>query len=95
MGTKNANIKAEAIKSETLKDHIIILKSVYGKVGMKYFIQPCKDQYGRYPDCVKRVTAAGDLILTDAERNSAQCFIGENETFIIQDGDRFDLSVPE
>ena len=97
MSTKNANVKAavEAIKSQTLEDKIIILKSVYGKVGMKYFIQPCKDMYGRYPDCVKRVTSSGDLILTDAERNSSQFFIGENETFIIQDGDRFDLSIPE
>lgn len=62
---------------------------------MKYFIQPCKDNYGRYPNCVKRVNAAGDLILTDEERNSAQYFIGENETFIIEDGDSFDLSIPE
>ena len=92
MGVKN--VKAEQTKLEILKD-IIVLKSVWGKVGMKYFIQPCKDTYGRYPDCVKRVNAAGDLILTDEERNSAQYFIGENETFIIEDGDSFDLSIPE
>lgn len=74
---------------------VIILKSVWGKVEMKYFIQPCKDSSGRYPSCVKRVNSMGDLILTDAERNSNQYFIGENQTFVIQDGDRFDLDVPE
>ena len=75
------------------KDNVIILRSVFGKVGQKYFIQPCKDpKTNRYPDCVKRVTSAGDLILTDKERNSGEYFIPENEVFVIEDGKTFDLN---
>ena len=60
---------------------------------MKYLIQPCRDpQTGRLPDCVKRVNAAGDMIMTDAERNSGKYFIPENHTFTIEDGTSFDLS---
>ena len=55
---------------------IIILRSVWGKVGMKYFIQPSKDpKTGRYPDCVRRVDSNGDMILSDADRNSGKYFI--------------------
>ena len=74
-------------------DNIIVLRSVYGKVGMTYFIQPCKDkQTGRLPDCVKPVNSNGDMILTDAERNSKAYFIPENYTFEIVDGTTFDLN---
>lgn len=38
-------------------EEIITLKSVYDKSGIKYFIMPCKDKYGKYPNCVKRVNA--------------------------------------
>lgn len=71
----------------------IVLKSVYGKVGMKYMIQPCRDKKtGRFPDCVKRVNSQGDMIMTDAERNSGKVFIPEDKMFTIQDGTTFDLT---
>lgn len=71
---------------------IIILRSVWGKVGMKYFIQPSKDpKTGRYPDCVKRVDSNGDMILSDADRNSGKYFIKEDETFTVEDGTVFNL----
>lgn len=78
---------------ESFVDNLIILRSVYGKVGQKYFIQPCKDKKtGRLPNCVKAVDSHGDIILTDAERNSGEYFVKENETFIIEDGTTFDLN---
>lgn len=71
---------------------IIILRSVWGKVGMKYFIQPSKDpKTGRYPECVRRVDSNGDMILSDADRNSGKYFIKEDETFTIEDGAVFNL----
>lgn len=88
MGTKTT-------KSELKTNEIIILRSVYGKVGQKYYIQPCKDQItGRLPECVKHVNSQGDMILTDAERNSGKYFIKETETFIIEDGKTFNLEDP-
>lgn len=78
---------------EGFLDNIIVLRSVYGKVGQKYYIQPCKDpSTGRLPDCVKPVNSAGDMILSDDERNSGEYFIKENETFVIEDGKTFDLT---
>ena len=72
--------------------NVIILRSVFGKVGQKYFIQPCRDpKTGRFPDFVKRVNAMGDMILTDAERNSGKYFIPETEVFVIEDGKTFNL----
>lgn len=72
--------------------NIIILRSVWGKVGMKYFIQPCKNpKTGRYADCVRRVDSNGDMILSDADRNSGKYFVKEDETFTIEDGTVFNL----
>jgi hypothetical protein len=72
---------------------IIVLRSVFGKVGQKYFIQPVKDpKTGRYPDFVKRVNSQGDMILTDQERNSREYFIPETEVFVIEDGKTFNLN---
>ena len=73
---------------------VIVLRSVYGKVGIKYYIQPCRDKYGNYPDCVKHVNANGDMILSDEERNSPnrKYFLEENKPIIIEDGYTLDLS---
>lgn len=80
-------------KKADLTSNVITLRSVYGKVGQKYFIQPIKDpQTGRYPDCVKPVNSSGDIILTDAERNSKAYYVKQNEVFIIEDGKTFDLN---
>lgn len=78
-------------KSELLSN-VITLRSVRGKVGIKYYIQPSKDpKTGRLPECVKHVNSQGDMILTDAERNSGKVFIKETETFVIEDGATFNL----
>lgn len=72
---------------------IIILRSVFGKVGQKYFIQPCRNpKTGQFPEFVKRVNSMGDMILTDEERNSGKYFIPETEVFVIEDGKTFNLN---
>lgn len=82
-------------KDSDIIENVIVLRSVYGKVGMTYRIQPCKDpSTGSYPECVKRVDSRGDMILTDAERNSKFPYISENETIVITDGTTFDLNNP-
>ena len=74
------------------KENYKVLRSVYGKVGMKYYIQPCKDpKTNRYPDCVKATNSLGDLILTDAERNSGRYFIKEGEQIVVEAGTVFNL----
>ena len=79
-------------KSDLQISNVIILRSVYGKVGQKYYIQPCKDpKTGRLPDCVKKVNSQGDMILTDAERNSGKYYVKETDVFTIQDGTTFNL----
>lgn len=82
-------------KDSDIIENVIVLRSVYGKVGMTYRIQPCKDPAtGSYPECVKRVNSQGDMILTDAERNSKFPYVRENETITIVDGTTFDLNNP-
>ena len=81
-------------KTELEINNIIILRSTRGKVGQKYYIQPCKDKNGRLPDCVKHVNSQGDMILTDEERNSGKYYIKENETFVFEDGKTFNLDDP-
>lgn len=86
---------SKVTKADLKIKNIVILRSVNGKVGQKYFIQPSKDpKTGRYPDCVKKVNSMGDMILTDAERNSGKYFIKETETFIVEDGTTFNLDDP-
>jgi len=85
--------KNEIANSDILANRIV-LRSVYGKV-VKYYIQPCKDpKTGRYPDHVKPVDSHGDIRLSDKEKNEegvTKHFIGENETFVIEDGTVFNL----
>lgn len=79
-------------KSELRNNNIIVLRSVYGKVGMKYYIQPCPDpKTGRYPDIVKRVNSQGDIILTEKELNSGKYYIKMNQVFVLEDGKTFNL----
>lgn len=91
--------KKETTQADLIFDNKIILRSVYGKVGMKYFIQPCKDKLGRMPACVKKVDSHGDMILSDVEKNAyaskTKIFFPENAVFVITDGQVFDLNNPE
>ena len=89
--------------------NVIIIRSVRGKVGNTYYIQPCpnpstrryqtviiKDQ-DRNPvevEIVKRVDSNGNIILTDWERNSGQYFVAETEVIEVTDGTTFDLDDP-
>lgn len=72
----------------------IVLRSVRGKVGIVVKIQPCiNPETGEYADCVKKVDANNDMILSEAERNDPNrpYFIKETDSFDIVDGTTFDL----
>ena len=77
-----------------MEESKIVLRSVFGKVGMKYYIQPCTDKNGNWPECVKQVDSFGNMIVSDAERNSGKPFIKVTETFTVEDGKTFDLTDP-
>ena len=77
-----------------MEESKIVLRSVFGKVGMKYYIQPCKAKNGNWPECVKQVDSFGNMIVSDAERNSGKPFIKVTETFTVEDGKTFDLTDP-
>lgn len=85
-------------------DRKIVLKSVYDKAGIKYYVQPCRDKYGDYPECVKRVTKesektsdinGGEMILSEQERNLYSerkvAFFPVNKYFEIYSGKTYDL----
>ena len=87
--------KVNKVQNGDLKSNIIVLMSVFGKVGQKYYIQPWRDSRGRYADCVKRVNSQGDMILTqeelEKESRGEAYYIPENELFVIESGKTFNL----
>lgn len=87
--------KVNEVQDGDLKSNVVVLRSVFGKVGQKYFIQPQRDSRGRYPSCVKRVDANGDIVLTTAElekeSSGEAAYIKEDEVFVIEDGKTFNL----
>lgn len=87
--------KVNEVQDGDLKNNIVVLRSVFGKVGQKYYIQPQKDARGRYADCVKRVNSQGDIILTpeeiENESKGLAAYIPETELFVIEDGKTFNL----
>ena len=87
--------KVNEIKDGDLKSNIVVLRSVFGKVGQKYYIHPQKDRNGRYPACVKRVDSQGDFILTPEELGKESrgeaAYIKEDALFVIEDGKTFNL----
>lgn len=75
-------------------ENVIVLRSVFGKVGQKYFLNPVRDpQTGRYPDCVRPVDSKGDIIFR-SEDDKGKALIAENRVFVIEDGKTFDLNDP-
>lgn len=90
-----ASKKVNAVQDGDLKSNIVVLRSVFGKVGQKYYIQPQRDSRGRYPDCVKRVNSEGDIILTpeelEKESKGLAAYIPIDKLFIIEDGKTFNL----
>lgn len=87
--------KVNEVQDGDLKSNIVVLRSVFGKVGQKYYIQPQKDSRGRYAECVKRVNSQGDIILTpeeiEKEAKGLAAYIPETELFIIEDGKTYNL----
>lgn len=87
--------KVTEVQNGDVRSNVIVLRSVFGKVGQKYYIQPQRDSKGRYADCVKRVDANGDIILTpeelQMEANKQMAFIPIDATIIIEDGKTFNL----
>ena len=79
-------------------DKIITLRSVYDKANIKYFIQRCKNKYGQYPSCIKRVNSQGDMIMSEKERNDYSegraVFFPENHLFTIVSGRTYNLNDP-
>ncbi len=88
--------KANEIQNGDMKKNIVILRSVFGKVGQKYFIQPCRDKNGRRPACVRPVDSNGDMILSvEDKQKTGTIFIPEDQMFVIEDGKTFDLNDPQ
>ena len=88
--------KTKEIQNGDVKSNIVTLRSAWGKVGQKYYIEPQRDpKTGRFPSCVKRVNSQGDIILTpeelDKESKGEAAYIKEDKVFIIQDGTTFNL----
>jgi hypothetical protein len=78
-----------------MSKNLIILRSVFGKVGQSYVINPCIDpSTGRYPNHVKMVDSNGDMILSEKDKSSDAIFIAISEPIEITDGTIFDLNEP-
>ena len=88
MAKKNVNV----LRNGDIKSNIVVLRSVWGKRGQKYYIQPQKNSKGQYPDCVRKVNADGDMILKPGD--DPDFLIPENRIFTIQDGTTFNLNDP-
>ena len=91
--------KVNEVQNGDIKSNIVVLRSVFGKVGQKYYIQPQKDARGRYADCVRRVNSEGDIILTPAEiekeSKGMAAYIPVDKLFIIEDGKTYNLGIFE
>lgn len=88
MAKKNVN----EMRNGDLKSNIVVLRSVWGKRGQKYYIQPQKDSKGQYPPCVRKVNSEGDMILKAGD--DPDFLIPEDRIFTLQDGTTFNLNDP-
>jgi hypothetical protein len=84
---------SQTTKLDIEQSNKIVLRSVNGKVGIEYKIQPSKDpRTGRYADCVKKVDSHNDLILSEEDKKKdPDEFIKESDVFTIVDGTTFNL----
>lgn len=73
----------------------IILRSVYEKANIVYYIQPCRDKHGHFPSCIKKVNSQGDMIMSEKERDAMSektaVFFPENKIFEIKSGKVYNL----
>ena len=88
MAKKNVN----EVRNGDLKSNIVVLRSVWGKRGQKYYIQPQKNSKGQYPSCIRKVNSDGDMILKHGD--DPDFLIPEDRIFTLQDGTTFDLNDP-
>ena len=88
MAKKNVN----EVRNGDIKSNIVVLRSVWGKRGQKYYIQPQKNSKGQYPDCVRKVNSDGDMILKHGD--DPDFLIPEDRIFTLQDGTTFNLDDP-
>lgn len=92
MAQRKATTKTDVIFS----DEVITLRSIYDKANIKYYIQPCKNKYGQYPQCIKKVNSSGDMIMSEAERNAYSegraAYFPENQMFEIVSGKTYHLT---
>lgn len=88
MAKKNVN----EVRNGDLKSNIVVLRSVWGKRGQKYYIQPQKNSKGQYPSCIRKVNSDGDMILKQGD--DPDFLIPEDRIFTLQDGTTFDLNDP-
>jgi len=75
----------------------IVLKSTYGKAGIKIKIYPCKQPNGMMPPCVRPVDVNGDMILSEADKkawSNGTPFIPENQYVLVEHNTTFDLDNP-
>lgn len=80
-----------------MDNELIVLKSTYGKSGIKIKIYPCPMPNGMMPPCVRKVDADGDMIMSDADKKawgSGTVFIPENQPVIVEHNTTFDLTNP-
>lgn len=76
-------------------NNIVILRSVFGKVGQSYIINPCIDPAtGSLPPHIRPVDARGDKILSEQDKQSKEVLLGENEAIEVVDGTVFNLDKP-
>lgn len=91
MVTKKTVTKADIV----FNDKIITLRSTYDKAGIKYIIMPCKNKYGQYPNCIKKINSQGDMIMSEKERDEYSegkaVFFPENHLFTITSGKTYNL----
>lgn len=90
------NNKKPVTKTDIVfESKIITLRSVYDKSNIVYYIQPCKNKYGQYPSCVKKVNSQGDMIMSEKEKDAysegTAVFFPENHVFTITSGKTYNL----
>lgn len=89
-------MKKTVTKTDIVFDSkVFTLRSVYDKANIKYYIMPCKNKYGQFPSCIKRVNSQGDMIMSEKERNEysegTAVFFPENHMFEIMSGKTYNL----
>ena len=82
--------------TQEYNDNIIILRSVYSKVGSNITINPCRDkETGSFPSCVRRVDDRGNMILSESDKENLSAekvyLVAENAKIKIYDGIQFNL----